>query len=122
MAEPPPKKSPVSTSAKNEQVAALISTDDSSLSRDAQAKVGSQLRSMYDDVEKESVPERFAHLIRELDAQAEVERSEPAAPVAATPPASKVSETSPTSKVTEPKPQPSLWGRLLALFGFGRSQ
>ena len=113
MAEPPPKKSPVSTSAKNEQVAALISTDDSSLSRDAQAKVGSQLRSMYDDVEKESVPERFAHLLKELEGEAAAERSEPAAAATA---------TSPTSKVTEPKPELSVWGRLLGLFGFRRSQ
>jgi hypothetical protein len=113
MAEPPPKKPPVSTSAKNEQVAALISTDDSILSKDVQAKIGTQLQNMYDKPVGQGVPERLAHLIKELEGEAAAERSEPAAPVAATPSPSKVSEL---------KSRPSAWGRLLALFGRRRSQ
>lgn len=113
MAEPPPKKPPVSTSAKNEQVAALISTDDSSLSRDAQVKLGQQLQQIYDSPLRQGVPERFTRLLKEIEGQAAAERSEPAAPVTA---------TSATSKLVEPKARAGVWGRLLALFGLRRSQ
>jgi hypothetical protein len=89
MAEPPPKKPPVSTSAKTEQIAALISTDDSSLTRDVQAKIGTQLRTMYDKPVEQGVPERFTHLLKELEGQAAAERAEPAAPTTATVPTKK---------------------------------
>jgi Anti-sigma factor NepR len=112
MAEPPPKKPPVSASSKNEQIAALISTDDGALSRDGHGKIGTELRSMYDKPLDQGVPERFTQLLTELEGQAAAERSKPAAPITA---------TSPTSNATESKPRPSVWGRLLTLLGLRRS-
>jgi hypothetical protein len=37
------------------------------LGRDVQAKIGSQLRAIYDDVVKEGVPDRFVDLLQRLD-------------------------------------------------------
>ena len=37
------------------------------LGRDIQAKIGQQLRAIYDDVVQEGVPERFADLLKQLD-------------------------------------------------------
>jgi hypothetical protein len=37
------------------------------LGRDVQAKIGNQLRAIYDDVVKEGVPDRFADLLKRLD-------------------------------------------------------
>ena len=37
------------------------------LNREIQAKIGQQLRAMYDDVVQEGVPDRFAELLRQLD-------------------------------------------------------
>ena len=37
------------------------------LGRDVQSKIGQQLRSMYDDVVKEGVPDRFKDMLRQLD-------------------------------------------------------
>jgi len=37
------------------------------LGRDVQSKIGQQLRSMYDDVVSEGVPERFTEMLRQLD-------------------------------------------------------
>lgn len=37
------------------------------LSAEVQARIGHQLRAMYDDVVKQGVPDRFADLIRQLD-------------------------------------------------------
>jgi hypothetical protein len=37
------------------------------LTRDIQAKLGQQLRAIYDDVVNQGVPERFAALIDQLD-------------------------------------------------------
>jgi Anti-sigma factor NepR len=37
------------------------------LGRDIQAKIGSQLRAIYDDVVQEGVPERFVELLKRLD-------------------------------------------------------
>ena len=37
------------------------------LGRDVQAKIGHQLRAMYDDVVKEGVPDRFVELLKRLD-------------------------------------------------------
>ncbi|HZP70535.1 MAG TPA: NepR family anti-sigma factor [Pseudolabrys sp.] len=37
------------------------------LSRDVQARLGQQLRAMYDEVVNQGVPERFSELINRLD-------------------------------------------------------
>jgi hemerythrin-like domain-containing protein len=37
------------------------------LGRDVQAKIGHQLRSIYDDIVKEGVPDRFVELLKRLD-------------------------------------------------------
>jgi hypothetical protein len=39
----------------------------SGLNTEIQARIGHQLRAMYDDVVRQGVPERFAELIRKLD-------------------------------------------------------
>jgi hypothetical protein len=41
------------------------------LGRDVQSKIGQQLRSMYDDVVSEGVPERFTEMLRQLDEKKE---------------------------------------------------
>jgi signal transduction histidine kinase len=37
------------------------------IGRDIQAKIGQQLRAMYDDVVNQGVPDRFADLLQRLD-------------------------------------------------------
>lgn len=37
------------------------------LGRDVQSKIGQQLRSMYDDVVSQGVPDRFSEMLRQLD-------------------------------------------------------
>jgi hypothetical protein len=37
------------------------------LGRDIQAKIGQQLRALYDDVVNQGVPDRFANLLDRLD-------------------------------------------------------
>jgi len=37
------------------------------LNPEIQARIGHQLRAMYDDVVRQGVPDRFANLIRQLD-------------------------------------------------------
>ena len=37
------------------------------LGREVQAKIGNQLRAIYDDVVKEGVPDRFVELLKRLD-------------------------------------------------------
>ncbi len=37
------------------------------LGRDVQSKIGQQLRSMYDNVVSEGVPDRFNDMLRQLD-------------------------------------------------------
>ena len=37
------------------------------LGRDVQAKIGSQLRALYDEVVKEGVPDRFVELLQRLN-------------------------------------------------------
>jgi hypothetical protein len=37
------------------------------LNSEIQARIGHQLRAMYDDVVRQGVPDRFAELIRKLD-------------------------------------------------------
>lgn len=39
----------------------------SGLNTEIQARIGHQLRAMYDDVVRQGVPDRFAELIRRLD-------------------------------------------------------
>ena len=39
------------------------------LGREAQAKIGQQLRALYDDIVKQGVPQQFADLIRRLSEQ-----------------------------------------------------
>ena len=43
----------------------------SGLNREIQAKIGQQLRAMFDEVVQEGVPDRFADLLRQLDIPAE---------------------------------------------------
>jgi hypothetical protein len=38
------------------------------LNADIRSRIGSQMRAMYDDVVKQGVPDRFADLIRKIDA------------------------------------------------------
>lgn len=44
------------------------STKPAKLGRDVQARLGQQLRAMYDDVVNQGVPDRFSDLINRLDA------------------------------------------------------
>jgi len=39
------------------------------LNAEIQSRIGHQLRAMYDDVVRQGVPDRFAELIKKLDAQ-----------------------------------------------------
>ena len=41
------------------------------LGRDVQAKIGNQLRSLYDDIVQEGVPDRFVELLQRLDDKGE---------------------------------------------------
>jgi hypothetical protein len=43
----------------------------SGLNAEIQSRIGHQLRAMYDDVVRQGVPDRFAELIRKLDASEE---------------------------------------------------
>jgi hypothetical protein len=43
----------------------------SGLNREIQAKIGQQLRAMFDEVVQEGVPDRFADLLRQLDTPTE---------------------------------------------------
>ncbi|HEX3858032.1 MAG TPA: NepR family anti-sigma factor [Pseudolabrys sp.] len=44
------------------------------LGRDVQARLGQQLRSMYDDVVNQGVPDRFSDLLNRLDGNGSKER------------------------------------------------
>jgi Anti-sigma factor NepR len=44
-----------------------ISAKPAKLSREVQARLGQQLRSMYDDVVNQGVPDRFAELINRIN-------------------------------------------------------
>ena len=46
------------------------------LGRDVQNKIGQQLRAMYDDVVNAGVPDRFVHMLRQLDEQKKDEDKE----------------------------------------------
>lgn len=43
------------------------SKTDAKLGRDIQAKIGQQLRALYDDVVNQGIPDRFADLLNRLD-------------------------------------------------------
>ncbi len=43
----------------------------SGLNREIQAKIGQQLRAMFDEVVQEGVPDRFTELLRQLDTPVE---------------------------------------------------
>ena len=45
------------------------------LGRDVQAKIGQHLRTMYDEVVKQGVPDHFADLLKQLDQPADKERA-----------------------------------------------
>jgi len=45
----------------------LKPTNKGGLNAEIQARIGHQLRAMYDDVVRQGVPDRFAELIRQLD-------------------------------------------------------
>ena len=45
------------------------------LGRDVQAKIGQHLRTMYDEVVKQGVPDQFSELLRQLDGTDESEKS-----------------------------------------------
>lgn len=47
------------------------------LDRQIQAKIGQQLRAMYDDVVDQGVPDRFAELLQKLDAAGKKDDQEP---------------------------------------------
>jgi Anti-sigma factor NepR len=44
------------------------------LGRDVQAKIGQHLRTMYDEVVKQGVPDQFSDLLRQLDNPDEPEK------------------------------------------------
>jgi Anti-sigma factor NepR len=44
---------------------------DPSLGKEIQSKIGQQLRSMYDDVVRQGVPDRFVNLLGRLDKDAD---------------------------------------------------
>lgn len=46
------------------------------LNNEIQARIGHQLRAMYDDVVRQGVPDRFADLIRQLDEPTEKKSNE----------------------------------------------
>jgi hypothetical protein len=49
------------------QQKATTGTNKGGLNAEIQARIGHQLRAMYDDVVRQGVPDRFAELIRKLD-------------------------------------------------------
>jgi hypothetical protein len=46
------------------------------LGRDVQARLGQQLRAMYDDVVNQGVPDRFTELLNRLDANGSTKEKE----------------------------------------------
>ena len=49
------------------QLDAMSQKNASGLNREIQAKIGQQLRAIYDDVVQEGVPDRFTQLLKQLD-------------------------------------------------------
>jgi hypothetical protein len=50
-----------------DQLRTDVESSPAKLSRDIQAKLGDQLRQMYNDVVSQGVPDRFADLLAKLD-------------------------------------------------------
>jgi hypothetical protein len=48
-------------------VSTTVGEKEASLGREIQAKIGQQLRAVYDDVVNQGVPDRFADLLRQLE-------------------------------------------------------
>ena len=53
----------------------IVDTKVVRLGRDVQAKIGQHLRTMYDEVVKQGVPDQFSELLRKLDNPDESEKS-----------------------------------------------
>lgn len=70
MRTPKPSTSP------SMQPDAMNQKNASGLNREIQAKIGQQLRAIYDDVVQEGVPDRFADLLKQLDKVPEEGKSE----------------------------------------------
>ena len=51
-----------------DQVMKEVKSKQGGLNAEIQSRIGHQLRAMYDDVVRQGVPDRFAELIRKLDA------------------------------------------------------
>lgn len=64
MKDPKPESEPSMT----EAVVPAHKGPSAKLGRDVQAKIGQQLRTMYDEVIKQGVPDRFTELLNQLGA------------------------------------------------------
>lgn len=60
------RKTAGGSSPRTERVHGTVQND-ASLGRDIQSKIGEQLRSIYDDVISQGVPDRFADLLKRLE-------------------------------------------------------
>lgn len=60
----------------NNQAVAGAKPRSGGLDRQIQAKIGQQLRSMYDEVVDQGVPDRFAELLKKLDGAQSTPKSE----------------------------------------------
>jgi hypothetical protein len=60
----------------NNEAAAGAKPRSGGLDRQIQAKIGQQLRSMYDEVVDQGVPDRFAELLKKLDGAQGTPKSE----------------------------------------------
>ena len=60
----------------NNQAVAGAKPKSGGLDRQIQAKIGQQLRSMYDEVVDQGVPDRFAELLKKLDDAQSTPKSE----------------------------------------------
>ena len=49
------------------QVGKVSGSSLTSLGRDIQTQIGDQLRAAYEDIVEQGIPDRFAHLLSELD-------------------------------------------------------
>jgi hypothetical protein len=56
------------------QAESVAGKTEAKLGRDIQAKIGQQLRALYDEVVNQGVPDRFTDLLNRLDKQDDKER------------------------------------------------
>ena len=61
------RKTPQRGSSSPQESSAVPGKETAGLGRDVQAKIGEQLRALYDDVIGQGVPDRFADLLKRLD-------------------------------------------------------